>query len=702
MKVPALPSRLEASPLLAHGVDSPQQACASSVYETRSVAPENLGAEPAQHPRVLLTWEDVHYTIADPKRGTERSILCGIAGYVQSGEMLAILGPSGAGKTTLLDVLAQRRGSGTKSRLSGRISLNGSPTSEQAMQRISGYVQQNEVMHSYVQVEEAVRFSATLRTPSSVTADEIDDRVQRVLELLGIKHIRHSCIGNEMVRGISGGERKRCAVAVEMVTAPFLLFLDEPTTGLDTFTALHLLTLLKHLAKKGMAIIFSIHQPRSRIYNLFDRVLLLNGAGEEAFFGPAGDAVTFLVELGIPSAGPGNPADFLLDSVAVLQADEAALINSEKFPEAAVAVSISSGAMEVAQQSGEEDDNGSWKLLVPPLTQGRDIAAAFSSLLLPQLLQRMADLQRRCLTRRASTEVEPHDVADSAKSRYFRSWSYQVSCIAMRYLRNRRRDPVATYISIATAMIFAVLIGTVYFQVGNSQESVRNRMGVLFFVMMNTTFSSLGSLEMFLVDRAIYTREHRNGMYSASAYYVGKIIQDIPIGVVVNMVFNMVVYVFVGLQWSLSRFLIFDLTCALVMLNSYALCLLMSILAKNYATANILTSLLLVMYLLPSGGMLVSINAIPLGWRWIKFISFVRYAFAILVANEFEGLDFPCSNRSTAAGPVPCIPSGTAYAEAQGMFVKDISIYLGIVLISVVVYLLLGYTALRWWRSAGR
>lgn len=665
-----------------------------------SSSADAAAAPPALHRRTLLTWEDVSYVVGSAAAGDERTLLHRVSGYVQSGEMLAILGPSGAGKTTLLDILAQRK-TAAMGRLSGTVCVNGAPVDPVRFRRENGYVQQEDLTHSYVTVEEAVRFSATLRTPPTVSSADIDERVTRVLQRLGLHHLRHRCIGSALVRGISGGERKRCAVAAEMVTAPAILFADEPTTGLDTFTAMHLLRLFRGLARTGVAVVFSIHQPRSRIYDVFDRVLLLNSAGETAYFGPATHALAFFAEMGLPCPAPGNPADYLIDAVSTPPTGE----DGEEWlglRESAVeAVGSHSSRATTPPEEKERWDS----LSTRNPHQGRDVAAAFASLRLPALRRQIETLledYRAASTPAAAAAATEADANPMTVAPYFRSWGVQVRCIALRYLRNRRRDPVATYVSISSAIVFAFLTGSIYYQVGNTQDSIRSRMGVLFFIMMISTFSSLGSLEMFLTDRAIYAREHRNGMYSTSAYYVGKVIQDVPIGIAVNAAFVVVVYLLVGLQLSLMKFLIFFGVCSLVMLNSYALCLLMSNVSTNYATANILTSLLLVLYLLPTGGMLVSLNSIPLLWRWIKYVSFVRYAFSAIVASEFDGLVFACDTNSTdtPAVPTPCITSGTAYAASQGMHKEDIAPHIGFVVCSMLAYLLLGYCALRRWRSS--
>jgi ATP-binding cassette, subfamily G (WHITE), member 2 len=234
------------------------------------------------------------------------------------------------------------------------------------------------------------------------------------------------------------------------------------------------------------------------------------------------------------------------------------------------------------------------------------------------------------------------------------------------------------------------LVGSIYFRLGLDSTGQQDRMGVLFFLTMNTAFSNLGSLAMFLFDRSIYVREHRNGMYRPSAYYLGKILQDVPLGIMVNFVFSTIAYFMVGLQGTAEKFFMFFLICTLVMLNSYTLCLFISNIAKNYQVANVIAPLVLVLYLLPSG-FLINLNSIPIIWRWIKYISFFRYGFEALVLNEFEGLTFDCTN---------CTKNGLDYVELTYGFRRgdfDTSVYItgG----SCVVYAVLGYICLRLFRT---
>eukprot|EP00388_Colpodella_angusta_P037626 GDKK01042088.1.p1 GENE.GDKK01042088.1~~GDKK01042088.1.p1 ORF type:complete len:273 (-),score=21.45 GDKK01042088.1:221-1039(-) len=265
-------------------------------------------------------------------------------------------------------------------------------------------------------------------------------------------------------------------------------------------------------------------------------------------------------------------------------------------------------------------------------------------------------------------------------------------------------------VSIFTAILFAVLVGSIYFQLGLAYSGMNDRMGVLFFLTMITAFSNLSSLGMFLFDRSIYVREHRNGMYSPLAYYVGKVIQDLPVSIAVNFVVCVTAYYMVGLQSDIKHFAWFLLIATLMLCNSYGMCMFVSNISKNFAVANIIAPLILVMYLIPSG-FLINLDSIPVIWRWIKYISFFRYGFEAMVINEFVGLEFangdgnctaPSSNATSSNGttPVnPCVISGGEYISKQMAFnVDDKEINIIWCATSAGVYLVLGYICLRVFR----
>ncbi|CAL9020022.1 unnamed protein product [Prunus brigantina] len=224
---------------------------------------------------VTLKFEDVVYKIKqnNSTKNEEKVILNGVSGLVQPGEILAMLGPSGSGKTTLLTALAGRLGG----RLSGTITYNNKPFSN-AMKRNAGFAMQAEA----------------------------------VIMQLELSKCKNSVVGGEFLRGVSGGERRRVSIGQELLVNPSLLFLDEPTSGLDSTTAQQIVSALWDLASGGRTIVMTIHQPSSRIFYMFHKVVLLS-EGNCLYFGKVSEAMDYFSGIGYIPLVAKNPADFLLD-----------------------------------------------------------------------------------------------------------------------------------------------------------------------------------------------------------------------------------------------------------------------------------------------------------------------------------------------------------------------------------------------------
>lgn len=237
----------------------------------------------------------------------EKTILNGITGLICPGEILAMLGPSGSGKTTLLTALGGR----LNGKLSGKITYNGQPFSG-IIKRRTGFVAQDDVLYPHLTVKETLLFTSLLRLPKTLTQEEKLQHVERVITELGLTRCQSSMIGGPLFRGISGGEKKRVSIGQEMLINPSLLLLDEPTSGLDSTTAQRIITTIKRLASGGRTVVTTIHQPSSRLYHMFDKVVLLS-EGSPIYYGPASSALEYFSSIGFSTSMTINPADLLLD-----------------------------------------------------------------------------------------------------------------------------------------------------------------------------------------------------------------------------------------------------------------------------------------------------------------------------------------------------------------------------------------------------
>ncbi|XP_048234870.1 ABC transporter G family member 10 [Ricinus communis] len=215
-----------------------------------------------------LNWSCFGRTIHGARN---KFILKDVCCEARPGEVTAIAGPSGAGKTTLLEILAGRVSCGE---VSDRVLVNNKPMDAKQFRRLSGYVTQNDALFPLLTVRETLMYSALLRLPGG--RKEAANRVKRLMKELGLDHVADSRIGEGSDSGISGGERRRVSIGVDLVHDPDVVLIDEPTSGLDSASALHVVTLLKSMAvHQCKTIILTIHQPGSRILELFDRIVLL-------------------------------------------------------------------------------------------------------------------------------------------------------------------------------------------------------------------------------------------------------------------------------------------------------------------------------------------------------------------------------------------------------------------------------------------
>ncbi|KAL2132058.1 hypothetical protein VTI74DRAFT_4260 [Chaetomium olivicolor] len=233
-------------------------------------------------------WHDLDYFVK--YQGQRKQLLDKVFGYVQPGNLVALMGCSGAGKTTLLDVLAQRKDFGE---IHGSILVDGKPQGV-SFQRMTGYCEQMDVHESTSTVKEALVFSALLRQPSGVPETEKLAYVEHIIDLLELRDICDALIGVPGA-GLSIEQRKRVTLGVELVAKPTLLFLDEPTSGLDGQSAYNIVRFLRRLVDGGQAVLCTIHQPSAVLFEAFDALLLLAKGGRMVYFGETGkDSVKVL------------------------------------------------------------------------------------------------------------------------------------------------------------------------------------------------------------------------------------------------------------------------------------------------------------------------------------------------------------------------------------------------------------------------
>jgi ATP-binding cassette subfamily G (WHITE) protein 2 len=399
----------------------------------------------------------------------------------------------------------------------GEMRLNGAPYNNAELKRIAGYVMQDDLLNGSLTVEETLTYTAELRLPRKFTNKQRRIRVEEVMADLGLTHVRNVIIGTSMKRGISGGERKRLCVGMQLLNRPQLLFLDEPTSGLDSVTALDLIRTFHSLAhakspEKAVTIVCSIHQPQSKIFNLFDSLILLK-LGNIIYQGPRKEAMvnrTFQIFInhillkffqetfraaGFPCPLYTNPADHLLDVITPSKSGSSTGNNEAIFP--SEHQSMVDRAIIAAQT---------------PITVDLNMGVH-------KRLAQMADLPLNPM------------------------WHNQVRILLRRNFQGHRREARVIITSIIQTIIIAVLIGTAFLQIGQTQTSTVRRQPVLFFCVINQgIFGALMVINSFPMERALTLRERASGTYLSSAYFTAKIIADTLVQIPVPILF--VSYIF--------------------------------------------------------------------------------------------------------------------------------------------------------------
>ncbi len=413
---------------------------------------------------VNLEWRniDFHMLVKSSKSKPFRPvydhkhILRNISGSAKSGEMVAIMGPTGCGKTSLMNVLAARAPTGNKAyaKLSGEVVMNGHTRHDPSFRDVSAYVLQDDKLFPHLTIYETLITSAHFYLPSSTPLSEKEELVNDIIAELGLVKAKNTIIGDEKIRGVSGGERRRASIAVQLISNPAVLFLDEPTSGLDSFQAQSVMEAMKAMAENSRLVISVIHQPRSSIYNMFDRLLLLS-EGKQMFFGHASEAVKYFSAAGYPCPSHFNPSDYFLD---ILSPD--------------------TRSPELEEQSFKRID------------QFAELFEAKNCLKEPSNAIKAKDS--------VVTPPPPPDLKRTFKNLQILSW---------RSFTEQLRDVATIRIRFITSCAFGLIIGGIYSDTKHNQQGVQNIVGLFFLITLNQAFNNMTTvLSVFPKEKIIVFR----------------------------------------------------------------------------------------------------------------------------------------------------------------------------------------------------
>ncbi|XP_058980481.1 protein scarlet [Musca domestica] len=599
-----------------------------------------------------LVWRDLCvYTAGENGSSASlynmKRIINNSTGAVQPGNLMALMGSSGSGKTTLMSVLAYRQPAGTV--VQGDILINGRRIGP-FMHRISGFVYQDDLFNGYLTVSEHMHFMANLRLDRRVSKQERKMIIQDLLERTGLLGAANSRIGSgDDEKVLSGGERKRLAFAVELLNNPVILFCDEPTTGLDSYSAQQLVQTLYDLAKKGTTILCTIHQPSSQLFDMFNNVLLL-ADGRVAFTGSPQNALDFFAQNGYSCPEAYNPADFL---IGVLATDP--------------------GYEQASQRSAQ---------------YMCDLFAVSSA-------AKQRDMLVNLEIHMAETGEYPFDTeVDNFRSAL---WYNKILVIWYRYTLSLLRDPKLQWMRFFQKMAMAIIIGLCFAGTTQlDQMGVQAVQGALFVMISENTFHPMYTvLNVFPQGFPLFMREKRAGLYSTAEYYIATIGAMLPGMILEPFLFVVICYFVAGLRPTFFAFLITAISVILVM-NVATAC------GCFFSTA--FNSLPFAMaYLVPidyiimiTSGIFIQISTLPWAFYWTQFLSWMLYANEAMTIAQWSGIqNITCFEESQN---LPCFHTGTDVLNKYSFDERNLYVNL---LAMVGIYLgfhVLGYYCL--WRRA--
>ncbi|XVE96231.1 hypothetical protein REPUB_Repub02eG0204000 [Reevesia pubescens] len=481
---------------------------------------------------IYLKFTDVTYKVIIKGITTseERDILNGISGAVNPGEVLALMGPSGSGKTTLLNLLGGRL---IQSTVGGSITYNDQPYSKFLKRRI-GFVTQDDVLFPHLTVKETLTYAARLRLPKTLTKQQKEKQAIDAIYELGLERCQDTMIGGSFVRGVSGGERKRVCIGNEIIINPSLLFLDEPTSGLDSTTALRTVQTLQNIAEAGKTVVTTIHQPSSRLFHKFDKLILL-GKGSLLYFGKASEAMVYFSAIGCSPVIAMNPAEFLLD-----------LANGNIND-----ISVPSELEDKVQMGNSETETRNGKS--PPEVVHEYLVEAYES--------RVAESQKKKLMSPLPLDEELKLKVSSSKRQWGASWWEQYCILFCRGIKERRHD-YFSWLRVTQVLSTAIILGLLWWQ--SDSKTTRGRQdqaGLLFFIAVFWGFFPVfTAIFTFPQERAMLSKERAADMYRLSAYFLARTTSDLPFDMILPVLFLLVVYFMAGLSLSPSPFFLSMLT----------------------------------------------------------------------------------------------------------------------------------------------
>ncbi|KAL9483684.1 hypothetical protein ACSS6W_002473 [Trichoderma asperelloides] len=576
------------------------------------------------------------------KKLPRKNILQPINVNFQAGTLNIIMGPSGSGKTSLLNSMALRlRNSiGTHYHPSGKMSFNGAVPSSSVVRSVCSYVcQDDDALLPSLTVRETLRFSAALRLPSFMSKEEKYQRAEEVLMKMGLKDCADNLIGNDLVKGISGGEKRRVSIAVQVLTDPRILLLDEPTSGLDAFTASSIMEVLQGLANEGRTLILTIHQPRSDLFKHFGNVLLLARGGSPAYAGPAKDMLNYFSRQGYQCPQHSNPADFALDMITVdLQRDDREAESRERVGKLIEHWKKHSSGEDVSRLPGiiETDEMDEKK------TSHDDINVVASK----ESERPRKSFNKANLSTPAELGALVHEPASLATA---------LPLLLHRAAINTRRQPqlimARTMQVVGLAIIFALFFAPLhhdYYAVQNWMGYIQE-VGAFYFVGM------LQNVAIYPTERDVFYREDDDGVYSVDAFLLSYTILEVPFEILSCLIFGILMCLAVGLPRTATMYFVSVFGCFGIVSCGESLGIMFNTVVSHIGFAVNIMGMFLSIANAMAG--ILSIDA-PKAFKALNYLSPIQYSLRAIAPYALRNEKFYCKPEQLLADGTCPIETG--------------------------------------------
>nr|XP_039271190.1 ABC transporter G family member 9-like [Styela clava] len=603
--------------------------------------PDGFSDQRLTQPGQLLKFEHLNLSLKGKK------ILQDVSGCAHPGKVFAVMGPSGSGKTTLLNIIG-----GRIHQNSGKAWIGGQPLTKQTRRKIS-YVLQNDIFFANLTLGQTLMFSAELRLSEKWPRKVKEGIVKEIVDQLEIDNCMNTIIGNNMIRGLSGGEKKRANIANELLTDPAVLLLDEPTSGLDSATAYGLIMTLKQYAvKTNKTVLMTVHQPSSQMFFLFDTILLLT-EGKIAYYGSPNDVLDHFAELGHSCDIPHyNPADFILD-MTKLEADEidSIISSSNKLRltnqdcpirrSTFTGKPLSKSAIEDVEREKQGDTSNEIEITTKEssamlITNEEKIGNGSLNGSL-----RNSSRQDYIMGDSESSEsgsMETDEIESRKRHTWATSFWKQLRVLTQRsFIQGKAR--YFSKLKFIKCIGVALIAGLMWFQIGvgfPTEDKIRDITALYFFSTLYSSFDPLFDvLQLFPSERTVINKERMAGSYRLSAYYLAKLASELPLTLMLPTIYTTITYWMAGLNglnhpWTFFGYLVVILTQALA---AQSLGLFISAATLDFDHGLVLAVLMMMSFLLVGG---FYVKNLPTWLTWFKYVSPITHAWSLGLYLEFD------------------------------------------------------------------